>query len=83
MLPKLKEKKRIIEYADISEKDFVRSPLWYHEKGLMQTATGYGYKLSTIYKVKHDNRWKRVYCSCHSNIGSLYIIYNKRPLYIR
>ena len=42
--------------------------------GLSYTATGYGHKIPTTYKVKHNNRWKRVYCRVFGNSGSLYII---------
>lgn len=31
------------------------SPLWYHKRGLMQTASGYGKKLVTEYKIKYNN----------------------------
>ncbi len=46
----------------------------HQERGLSYTATGYGHKIPTTYKVKHNNRWKRVYCRVFSNIGSLYIL---------
>jgi len=46
----------------------------HHEQGLSYTATGYGHKIPTQYKVKHLNRWKRVYCRVFSNSGSLYIL---------
>ena len=61
----------------------VRAPLWWHDKGLQQTATGYGSKLTTPYKVEHNGRLYRVYCICWSNIGSLYIISKGQHLYIR
>jgi len=48
--------------------------LWWQAQGLMPTATGYGSKIPTTWKVKHNNRWKRVYCRVFSNIGSLYIL---------
>ena len=43
-------------------------------RGLTYTASGYGHKIPTTYKVKHNNRWKRVYCRLYSNSGMLYII---------
>lgn len=48
--------------------------LWWQEKGLSYTASGYGSKIPTRYKVKHNNKWKRVYCRIYSNIGTLYIM---------
>ena len=58
------------DYIDLETKE---APLWHHLKSLMYTATGYGSKIPTIYKVKHNNRWKRVYCHIYSNFGTLYI----------
>lgn len=54
--------------------DFIESPLWYHKKGLQQTASGYGHKLATQYKALVQNRAYRVYCSIHSNCEVLYIL---------
>mgnify|MGYP000343743146 CR=1 FL=1 len=42
--------------------------------GLTYTASGYGHKIPTTYKVKHNNRWKRVYCRIFGNCGMLYIV---------
>jgi len=44
--------------------------------GRLQTATGYGRKLSTPYKVRKPGSkvWKRVYCCCFSNSGTLYTL---------
>lgn len=48
--------------------------------GLMYTSTGYGSKIPTIYKIKHNNRWKRVYCCIYSNNGVCYIESNRKPV---
>lgn len=46
-----------------------------YRTGLMQTATGYGRKLKTDYMVLcSDNRERRVYARCFSNVASLYVI---------
>ena len=50
------------------------APLWFHVRGLMQTASGFGSRLKTTYKVLDGKKWKRVYCICYSNVGSTYII---------
>jgi hypothetical protein len=47
--------------------------LWWQEKGLSYTASGYGRKIPTEYMVKVNNRWRRVYCCIMSNNGTLYI----------
>jgi hypothetical protein len=62
-------------YTD--EKDFIDAPMWYHKKGLMQTATGYGRKLNTGKKYLYNGRYYRVYCCIHSNSGTNYIIVKK------
>ena len=60
----------------------ISAPLWWHEKGLLQTATGYGSKLTTTNKVFYNNRLYRVYCHCFSNCGSLYILVNGERKYL-
>ena len=47
--------------------------LWWQTKGLSYTASGYGKRIPTVYMVKYNNRWCRVYCCIYSNIGTLYI----------
>ena len=41
-----------------------------------RSRTGYGSKIPTSYCVQVDGgrQWYRVYCICHSNVGSLYIL---------
>lgn len=60
--------------------EVINDPLWYHKQGLMQTASGYGKKLVTEYKIKYNNRFYRVYCRIFSNIGTLYIISKKHHI---
>lgn len=48
-------------------------PLWWQERGLSYTATGYGAKIPTHYMVKFNDKWRRVYCMQYSNVGTLYI----------
>ena len=64
------------------EEDLIKKPLWYHLRGLMQTASGYGRAIKTEYVLKHNNRIKRVYCSIFSNSGILYIKSNGVDLYL-
>ena len=56
------------------------SPLWFHKQGLMQTATGYGRKLTSSKMVYWEGRWRRVYVCCYSNSGTAYILRNGKPL---
>ncbi len=47
--------------------------LWWQDLGLSKTASGYGKKLPTIWKMQFKGRWRRVYCCIYSNVGTLYI----------
>ena len=47
--------------------------LWWQERGLSFTASGYGRSIPTRYKVFWNNRWRRVYCCIISNSGTCYI----------
>ena len=51
----------------------VYAPLWYHNTGRSQTATGYGSKLTTPWKVWFNGRFYRVYCTQWSNLGTCWI----------
>ena len=53
--------------------DAKEKPLWWQERGLSYTASGYGRKIPTRYMVRVGNRWRRVYCCQIGNAGSLYI----------
>lgn len=57
--------------------------LQWQKQGLSYTATGYGGKIPTQYKVKHDGIWKRVYCAIYSNTGTLYIMQTGTKLIVR
>ena len=51
------------------------SELPWQELGLSYTASGYGKKIPTKYMVRTiDQKWRRVYCCVHSNIGTCYIV---------
>jgi hypothetical protein len=67
----------------LGSEQFVEAPLWWHLKGLMQTATGYGRKLTTTQKVNIGNRSYRVYCHCFSNVGSIFIVMQGVRIFIR
>lgn len=58
----------------VKELEFIDAPLWWHEKGISYTASGYGEKIPTRRKVKAWGRYYRVYCRIFSNIGTCYII---------
>jgi hypothetical protein len=49
------------------------SPLWWQERGLQFTASGYGARIPTRHLVRYNGRWRRVYCCVYSNSGACYI----------
>ena len=58
--------------------------LWWQEKGLRQTATGYGRKLTTEYMLhRTGERALRVYAVCFSNVASFYVLIGGKALYVR
>ena len=67
---------------DYKQHSLISDPLWHHTQGLLQTATGYGSKLSTQYKAFYNNRLYRVYCHCFSNSGSNYIIVKGKRIFL-
>lgn len=50
--------------------------LWWQEKGLQFTASGYGRRIPTsrMVKLPGESRWRRVYCCIYSNIGTCYVM---------
>ena len=58
-------------------------PLPWQKRGLRETMSGYGKKLTTSRKVFFEGRWYRVYCCIYSNAGSCYIVKGGRALYLR
>ena len=68
--------------AYVNRADLIEKPLWFHKKGLQQTKSGYGCKLTSTHMVKHNNRLYRLYVSIFSNSGSMYIICKGERVYI-
>jgi len=61
---------------DLKKQGLVKEvPLWWHDRGLSYTASGYGRKIPTRHMVKlpGTNRWRRVYCCIFSNSGTCYV----------
>ena len=73
-----------VKYAEnIGQEDLVESPLNWQVLGLQETASGYGKKLTTRYKVKYQGRMRRVYAVCYSNVASYFIFVRGEKLYLR
>lgn len=54
--------------------DVVECELPHHGLGLTYTASGYGSKIPTKYKLLFAGRWRRIYAICYSNVPSYYVI---------
>ena len=66
----------------VSRHRLVDAPLWWHTKGLCQTASGYGRKLTTRYKLPCGRRLRRVYATCISNAASHWIVIDGVKVYL-
>ena len=53
--------------------DHQETPLWWQERGLTYTATGYGNRIPSRHLVRWQGRWRRVYVCQFSNAGTAYI----------
>jgi hypothetical protein len=62
-------------FCDKSE--LIDCPLEWQKRGLTQTATGYGRKLTTSYKILFNDRKYRIYATCYGNAASTYILTKK------
>ena len=56
------------------ELETIESLLPHQKAGLQYTASGYGRKIPTSYKIRDGKRWFRVYCCQYSNAGTCYYI---------
>jgi hypothetical protein len=67
-----------------SEYTLIDRPLWWHLRGLQQTASGYGSKLTSSRVVKlADGRERRVYVTCWSNSGTAWITLDGQQYVVR
>ena len=64
------------------EREVVEAPLWWHTLGLQQTASGYGLKLTTPYKIQWGGKQRRVYCAQISNTVSLFVMVGKAKQFL-
>lgn len=66
----------------INESDLIENQLWWQKQRLTKTASGYGTKLPSIYKLKYVNRLRRVYYDLFSNSGAFYILVAQEKIYL-
>lgn len=67
-------------FADRTE--LIDAPLWWHKQGLQQTATGYGRKLTTRNKIHFEGKAHRLYCTCFSNVGSVWFTHKGQKIFV-
>ena len=61
--------RHVIETANVQ-----MCELPWQKQGLSFTASGYGNRIPTSWKVKLGGLWRRVYCVIHSNVGTCYVM---------
>ena len=59
-------------YAERAE--LIDAPLQWQLRGLQQTATGYGRKLTLREKISFNGKTYRLYFTCFSNCGSVWFV---------
>ena len=67
-------------YADRSE--LVTDMLPWQKRGLQETATGYGAKLTTSLKINFNDKLYRIYCTCYSNAASVWFKVKGRKIFV-
>ena len=65
-----------------SQGDLIDAPLDWQRRGLSQTASGYGAKLTTSRKISFDGKLYRVYCTCYGNAGSCWFVAKGRKIWV-
>jgi hypothetical protein len=66
--------------ADRSE--LLDSPTWFHKNGLQQTATGYGKALTNSSMVWFEGKFRRIYTTIFSNVGTSWFRYQGKQIVI-
>ncbi|OQA09826.1 MAG: hypothetical protein BWY66_00365 [bacterium ADurb.Bin374] len=67
-------------FADRSE--LVYAPLDWQMRGLQQTASGYGARLTTAFKIMFEGKLRRLYSTCYGNAGSVWFKTKGRTIYV-
>jgi len=60
----------------------VLKELPWQKRGLQQTASGYGMKLTNPYMIHFEGKLRRIYTTCFSNVGSNWFIYKGKRIYV-
>jgi len=62
--------------------DLADVPLWYHTRGLQQTQSGYGRKLTSHYKIHFEGKLYRLYTTIFSNVGQNWFTVKGEKLFV-
>lgn len=68
----------VIDYPQ----DLVFSPLPWQKRGLQKTASGYGAKIESEYKLSFNGKLYRIYHSCYGNSSSAWIVSKGTKVFI-
>jgi len=62
--------------------DLIDDPLPWQKQGLQQTASGYGRKLTSRYKINFEGKLYRLYVTIYSNAGSTWFRVKGRKIFV-
>lgn len=67
-------------YCDVQ--DLIDAPLDWQKRGLQQTASGYGSKLTSRYKIHFEGKEYRLYVTIYGNAGSTWFRVRGRKIFV-
>jgi hypothetical protein len=67
-------------FADATQ--LIDEPLDWQKRGLQQTATGYGAKLTSRYKINFEGKLYRLYVTQYGNAGSTWFRVRGRKIFV-
>lgn len=62
--------------------ELVFAPLPWQERGLVQTRSGYGSKLTTQRKINFNGKLYRIYATCYSNVASNWFTVKGQKIFV-
>lgn len=65
-----------------NERDLLHAPLVWQERGLRQTVSGYGQKLTTKYKINFNGKLYRLYMTHISNAASTWFTAKGKKIFV-
>jgi len=68
-------------YADSTD-DLIYAPLEWQKRGLSQTSSGYGRKITSYYKINFKGKLYRLYNTCFGNASSTWFKTKGRTIFV-